>query len=191
MTSRRVIAIGTLVVAALGAGTVSSSGGNDRHPHRDRDRVDARIAQAPAELRNAYGVFRRSARLGEQPPHASAGDVGRVVRGDGETSVYLLSKPDHSLCVIALVRAEGVGGTACGPANLADTRPPAMVLARGDAPAMVFGAAPDGVRVVTVRGSDDATVTAHVDNNLYSLVARAPVAGITLGWADGRRTALF
>lgn len=192
---RRIIAISAIALVVFGGGAVAVAAiSKPSHAQKTRHqvvRVQASQAQAPVDVQGAYAAFRRSARGDDEVPHAPVGSVGRLVSSDAAAEVYLLSTPGERLCVVALVRAGNFGGTACGPEELAASRPPALGLQRGaDGETTLFGAAPDNVRGVTVQAANGVSSRAQVVGNLYSVQVPTAVVGITLEWADGTRSSL-
>ncbi len=95
------------------------------------------------------------------------------------------------MCVVALVRSEQYGGTACAPDSSPTAEPPVLMLQHADGPWLLFGAAPDGVTSAELSQHDGSKTRLDVANNLFH--ARIPAGApprIDLLWADGHRTSL-
>jgi hypothetical protein len=133
-----------------------------------------------------FAIFRRAARAGDAAPNARSGDESRKAFTRPATSsrpavdVYVIARQDD-ICVI------GRGGSACGPASQATTKPVVFGIASVDGTGTeLYGPVADDVVDVEVTGQSGIQATVQPTDNAFALDFADAVASIRLRHRDGR-----
>jgi hypothetical protein len=188
LLSRRSVALACFVlVSAAGASALA------RESSMPRQAVvrGPEASRAITTVEDAYQVLRTSAGPDDKLAHAPAASEARKVVDDPERDAYIVWTPGKDLCIVVHVRSADYGGTACGPEDLAGSRPASLILVgSGSSAALMVGLAPDGVISAVVDEPEGVTRSADVSQNVYTLelpsTGRAPQPSISFVWNDGR-----
>lgn len=187
---KRALLAGLVAVAALVTAVALGSAQADRSNATEPDGGSA----SPGGVEQGYAVLRRNATPEDKLATSPAGSISRRVMSDAAGDVFVVWTPGKDVCVVAHVRDGHYGGTACGPEDMATSRPPSLILVPdgSSGAGRLFGVVPDRVGSVVVGDSQGHSFIAEAANNAYTVdlpgTGRAPAPSIVLNWDDGRQT---
>jgi hypothetical protein len=153
-----------------------------------RARAGRRARATAIDVSRDFAVFRRPGSATDASPDSRAGDISRRVRNasdplDQQTAasrnVFLVQR--HSdLCVVV------EGGAACGPTAMSATTPPLVAIVASDrSHETLWGAAPDGVSIVTIVSTTGQSYSLKPENNAYAADIRGVVSTTRMTYSDG------